>query len=75
MPPDPPSRHAHLSHATIILLPSCPPQLKILYETLKLDTFSFVLCPLASVRFLVTAGFYFLPFPPVIDCDDVAMVM
>ena len=44
MPPDPPSRHTHtytcvsmLSHATIILLPPCspPPQLKMLYETLR----------------------------------------
>ena len=25
MPPDPPSRHACISHTTIILLPSCPP--------------------------------------------------
>ena len=35
MPPDPLSRHAHISHAAIILLPSCfSPHLKILYETL-----------------------------------------
>ena len=35
MPPDPPSRHTHVSHATIILLPSCsPPHLRIMYETL-----------------------------------------
>ena len=36
--PRPPSRHACVSHTTIILLPSCfptTPQLKILYETLK----------------------------------------
>ena len=33
--PDPPSRHAHVSHTTIVLLPSCfPLHLKILYETL-----------------------------------------
>ena len=35
MPPDPPSRHTCVSHATITLLPSCsPPHLIILYETL-----------------------------------------
>ena len=39
MPPDPPSRHACISHTTIILLPSCfPPQLKILYETLQMNS-------------------------------------
>ena len=34
LPSDPLSRHACISHTNIILLPSCPPQLKILYETL-----------------------------------------
>ena len=37
MPPDSPSRHTCISHATMILLPSCsqppPPQIKILLET------------------------------------------
>ena len=48
MPPDPPSRHACISHATIILLPSCfpPPQLKFLYETLRSEE---VFCASACV--------------------------
>ena len=38
------ARVSVLSHAIIILLPSCsPPQLKILYETLKLLLLCFVL--------------------------------
>ena len=34
MSPDPPSRHAHVLHTTIILLLSCFPQLKTPHETL-----------------------------------------
>ena len=40
MPPDPPSSATHFSHATIILLPSCPLQLKILYVNLQCVLFN-----------------------------------